>query len=226
MHCCRKKERKRPFLLQTGIQSLRWNGRKRFLPQSALQMTDGSEMLTEDPVNGSSTESNWWELTTSTPPQSSSTTPSTASWLLVFFLGALIVSTIVGNLLVCLSVILVRKLRRPQNYLLVSLATSDLLVALVVMPFAIVNEFYQNQWPLDPSLCDLWVSGTGFLFFSFPSIHFSSRMWLVELDLFSNLNWRISCSPWFVPGSKFESNFSVVTICDPRERNGRKEGLA
>jgi hypothetical protein len=84
---------------------------------------------------------------------------STSSWLLVIFLSALIVITIVGNILVCLAVILVRKLRKPQNYLLVSLATSDLFVALFVMPFAIVAEFHENQWPLNPALCDLWVSG-------------------------------------------------------------------
>ncbi len=77
-------------------------------------------------------------------------------------LSSVIVLTIVGNTLVCLAVILVRKLRKPQNYLLVSLATSDLFVALFVMPFAIVGEFYQNKWPLNPALCDLWVSGNSY----------------------------------------------------------------
>ena len=83
----------------------------------------------------------------------------TTSVILVLLLSFLIVVTIVGNLLVCSAVVLVRKLRKPQNYLLVSLATSDLFVALFVMPFAIVAEYNQNQWPLDPALCDLWVSG-------------------------------------------------------------------
>lgn len=36
----------------------------------------------------------------------------------------MIVTTIVGNILVCLSVLLVKKLRHPSNYLLVSLAIS------------------------------------------------------------------------------------------------------
>lgn len=81
------------------------------------------------------------------------------SWISVFLMAFLIVVTIVGNALVCLSVVLVRKLRKPQNYLLVSLATSDLFVAIFVMPFAIVVELYQSHWPLTPGLCDFWVSG-------------------------------------------------------------------
>lgn len=39
--------------------------------------------------------------------------------LLIIFLSLMIVSTVIGNILVCLSVILVRKLRHPSNYLLV-----------------------------------------------------------------------------------------------------------
>lgn len=82
-----------------------------------------------------------------------------STWVLVTFFTSLIVVTIVGNLLVCLSVILVRKLRKPQNYLLVSLAISDLFVAIFVMPFAVSFDVYGGTWPFNNSLCDLWVSG-------------------------------------------------------------------
>ena len=84
---------------------------------------------------------------------------------LVLGLGTILVLTIVGNVLVCLSVILVRKLRKPQNYLLVSLAVSDLFVALFVMPFAIIYEVNEAVWPLSFSLCDVWVSGEHGLYF-------------------------------------------------------------
>lgn len=39
-------------------------------------------------------------------------------------LAIMIVITVIGNILVCLSVVLVKKLRHPSNYLLVSLAIS------------------------------------------------------------------------------------------------------
>jgi len=82
----------------------------------------------------------------------------TMSVVLLLTLLLLIGLTVLGNILVCLSVILVKKLRKPQNYLLVSLALSDLLVAVFVMPLAAVSELSQ-EWPLGESLCDLWVSG-------------------------------------------------------------------
>jgi len=118
-------------------------------------------------------ESDYWELNnsdTSTTGNNSNVTddpnneffPAIGipnSVILVIVLGGLICVTMVGNVLVCVAVILVRKLRRPQNYLLVSLATSDLCVAMTVMPFAIVNELHQNEWPLSSALCSIWVSG-------------------------------------------------------------------
>ncbi|GIZ04641.1 hypothetical protein CEXT_592071 [Caerostris extrusa] len=57
-----------------------------------------------------------------------------------WFASIMIVITAIGNMLVCLSVCLVRKLRRAPNFLLVSLAVSDLCVALLVMPLALHYE--------------------------------------------------------------------------------------
>ncbi len=52
---------------------------------------------------------------------------------------------------------LVRKLRRPCNYLLVSLAVSDLCVAVLVMPPALLYEVLE-EWRFGPLFCDIWVS--------------------------------------------------------------------
>lgn len=72
-------------------------------------------------------------------------------------LGGIIISTIVGNILVCVCIFLVRKLRRPCNYLLVSLAVSDLCVAILVMPMALIYEI-QGKWIFGEIACNLWVS--------------------------------------------------------------------
>lgn len=72
--------------------------------------------------------------------------------LLIVILG-----TVVGNILVCIAVCMVRKLRRPCNYLLVSLALSDLCVAVLVMPTALLYEVLQ-KWNYGPLFCDIWVS--------------------------------------------------------------------
>lgn len=76
---------------------------------------------------------------------------------LVIIFSTVIVGTIVGNVLVCVAVRLVRKLRRPSNYLIVSLAVSDLCVACLVMPVAAVYDI-MGTWPLGPIICDFWVS--------------------------------------------------------------------
>ncbi|KAL5111377.1 hypothetical protein TcWFU_001432 [Taenia crassiceps] len=53
--------------------------------------------------------------------------------------------TILGNTLVISAVLLVHKLRCPSNFLIVSLAASDLLVSTTVMPFSIYLE-YRQYW--------------------------------------------------------------------------------
>ncbi|CAD7083735.1 unnamed protein product [Hermetia illucens] len=72
--------------------------------------------------------------------------------LLIIILG-----TVIGNVLVCVAVCLVRKLRRPCNYLLVSLAVSDLCVAILVMPTALLYEVLK-KWSFGSVFCDIWVS--------------------------------------------------------------------
>jgi len=66
--------------------------------------------------------------------------PAWQAALIVLACSLIVVGTIVGNTLVCTAVSIVRKLRTPSNWLIVSLAVADLLVALLVMPLAIVYE--------------------------------------------------------------------------------------
>ncbi|XP_044583091.1 5-hydroxytryptamine receptor 1 [Cotesia glomerata] len=76
---------------------------------------------------------------------------------LTLVLSLIVIGTIIGNILVCVAVILVKKLRRPCNYLLVSLAVSDLCVAILVMPMALLYEIL-GSWSLGPTMCNIWVS--------------------------------------------------------------------
>ncbi|GAB1602756.1 5-hydroxytryptamine receptor 1-like [Argonauta hians] len=77
--------------------------------------------------------------------------------IVALILSITIVGTIIGNSLVCIAVFMVRKLQTPSNFLIVSLAVSDLFVALFVMPLALLYEIMQ-QWHLGEELCDAWTS--------------------------------------------------------------------
>ncbi|XP_022918383.1 5-hydroxytryptamine receptor 1 [Onthophagus taurus] len=79
------------------------------------------------------------------------------SAIITIVLSIIILGTILGNILVCVAVCLVRKLRRPCNYLLVSLAVSDLCVAIFVMPMAMITEM-KGTWIFGSITCNVWVS--------------------------------------------------------------------
>ena len=83
-----------------------------------------------------------------------------AAWaqiLMAVALGILILCTIIGNCLVCISVIIVKRLQTPSNLLIVSLAVADLLVAVLVMPLATTLQIY-NFWVMGAAICDMWTT--------------------------------------------------------------------
>ena len=78
-----------------------------------------------------------------------SSSSSSPGWLsvavTVVVLGAVILSTVVGNTFVIAAVLVERNLRgHVANFLVASLAVADLLVATLVMPLAAVNEVRQH----------------------------------------------------------------------------------
>jgi 5-hydroxytryptamine receptor 7 len=79
------------------------------------------------------------------------------TWLIVSTCGLIVIGTIVGNVLVCTAVAIVRRLRTPSNLLIVSLAVSDLLVAVLVMPLAAAYET-TGSWEHGQPVCDMWTS--------------------------------------------------------------------
>lgn len=58
-------------------------------------------------------------------------------WALIALL--LVVFTAAGNVLVCMAIYLERRLQNVTNYFLMSLAITDLLVAILVMPLGILT---------------------------------------------------------------------------------------
>ncbi|NWH60670.1 DRD5 protein, partial [Geococcyx californianus] len=72
-------------------------------------------------------------------------------------LALLILWTLLGNVLVCAAIVRYRHLRsKVTNIFIVSLAVSDLLVALLVMPWKAVAEV-AGYWPFG-AFCNVWVA--------------------------------------------------------------------
>ena len=75
--------------------------------------------------------------------------------LIGIFLFLIIFLTIAGNTLVCLAVLMNRKLRSVSNIFIVSLSLADLLVGTIVMIPAALSEIFQ-EWILAESFCSIW----------------------------------------------------------------------
>ncbi|NXX72687.1 DRD1L protein, partial [Spizella passerina] len=74
-------------------------------------------------------------------------------------LGALVLGTLLGNALVCLAILRFRHLRnKVTNWFVLSLAISDLCVALLVMPWKAVTEVAGGSWLFGSHFCDTWVA--------------------------------------------------------------------
>ncbi|XP_033126433.1 probable G-protein coupled receptor No18 [Anneissia japonica] len=75
--------------------------------------------------------------------------------LISLTLSVIIICTIVGNILVIVSIITQRALQTVQNYFIVSLAAADLTVAVFVLPIC-VYYYLIGYWSMSFIACDLW----------------------------------------------------------------------
>lgn len=80
-----------------------------------------------------------------------------AIWGLAGLVSFIILFTIVGNVLVVIAVLTSRALKPPQNLFLVSLASADILVATLVMPFSLANEL-MGYWFFGKIWCDIYLA--------------------------------------------------------------------
>ncbi|XP_051568976.1 5-hydroxytryptamine receptor 2A-like [Myxocyprinus asiaticus] len=78
------------------------------------------------------------------------------NWV-ALLISLVIIITVTGNILVIMAVSLERKLQNATNYFLRSLAITDMLLGVLVMPVAMVTILYGYTWPLPSALCPIWI---------------------------------------------------------------------
>ncbi|KAG7265851.1 hypothetical protein CRUP_023634 [Coryphaenoides rupestris] len=72
-------------------------------------------------------------------------------------LALITLATVLSNAFVVATIYLTRKLHTPANFLIGSLAVTDLLVSILVMPISIVYTV-SKTWALGQIMCDIWLS--------------------------------------------------------------------
>ncbi|XP_068585199.1 alpha-2C adrenergic receptor [Cebidichthys violaceus] len=110
-----------------------------------------------DFLNSSSLEDGMAAENISSNSTSQSKYSQLAIWGLAGLVSFLILFTIVGNVLVVIAVLTSRALKPPQNLFLVSLASADILVATLVMPFSLANEL-MGYWFFGKIWCDIYLA--------------------------------------------------------------------
>ncbi|XP_063813269.1 5-hydroxytryptamine receptor 1D [Pseudophryne corroboree] len=76
---------------------------------------------------------------------------------LAILLSLLTLATLLSNIFVIITIYMTRKLHTPANYLIGSLAFTDLLVSILVMPISIVYTV-NHSWTFGQIICDIWLS--------------------------------------------------------------------
>ncbi|XP_074595928.1 muscarinic acetylcholine receptor M2-like isoform X2 [Brevipalpus obovatus] len=113
--------------------------------------------------NGTLSVTEYFNLsgTSSSPPPLESEPSSSLSLLEIIIMGTLFVCfsvvTIVGNVLVIISIKMDKQLQTISNYFLLSLSIADFLIGAISMPLYSMY-ILQGSWSFGPFLCDLWLA--------------------------------------------------------------------
>uniref|UniRef100_A0A8C3TLG0 G-protein coupled receptors family 1 profile domain-containing protein n=1 Tax=Chelydra serpentina TaxID=8475 RepID=A0A8C3TLG0_CHESE len=104
-----------------------------------------------------------------------------ASALILLAVLSVILATLLGNALVVVAVFTSRALRAPQNLFLVSLASADIFVATLIIPFSLANELL-GSWGFGSLWCSLYLA-LDVLFCTSSNLHLCAisldRYWAV-----------------------------------------------
>lgn len=83
--------------------------------------------------------------------------PQWKAFLLAFVLSFIIILTIIGNIMVIMSVFTYKPLRIVQNFFIISLATADCAVAILVLPLNVAHMII-GRWTFGIHLCKMWLT--------------------------------------------------------------------
>uniref|UniRef100_A0A8C5DUV2 Alpha-2Db adrenergic receptor-like n=2 Tax=Gouania willdenowi TaxID=441366 RepID=A0A8C5DUV2_GOUWI len=128
-----------------------------------------------------------------------------ASVFIVMLVVVVILGTVVGNVLVVVAVFTSRALKAPQNLFLVSLASADILVATLVIPFSLANEV-MGYWYFGSTWCSFYLA-LDVLFCTSSIVHLCA----ISLDRYWSVTKAVSYNRKRTP-KRIKAMISVVWL--------------
>ncbi|KAM4866337.1 trace amine-associated receptor 4-like [Thomomys bottae] len=127
-------------------------------------------------------------------------------WAVYVVVTCAIVTTMLGNLVVIISIAHFKQLHSPTNFLTLSMATTDLLLSCVVMPFSLIRSiescwYFGDLFCKVHSCCDIMLCTTSIFHLSFISVdryyavcdplHYVTKMTVPVTAFFLLISWSV-----------------------------------
>lgn len=144
-----------------------------------------------------------------------------ACTMYIVMIGA-IVMTMMGNLVVIISIAHFKQLQSPTNFLILSMATTDFLLSCVVMPFSMVRSiescwYFGDLFCKVHSCCDIMLCTTSIFHLCFISVdryyavcdplHYVTKITIPVIEVFLFISWSI---PIFFAFGLVFSEFNII----------------
>ncbi|KAK2492744.1 hypothetical protein MC885_008813 [Smutsia gigantea] len=150
-----------------------------------------------------------------------------------------IVMTMLGNLVVIVSIAHFKQLHSPANFLVLSMATTDFLLSCVVMPFSMIRSiescwYFGNLFCKVHSCCDIMLCTTSIFHLCFIAVdryyavcdplHYVTKITIPVIEVFLLISWSVPI--FFAFGLVFSElniigaeDFVAATDCTGAEFN-------
>ncbi|XP_051849430.1 trace amine-associated receptor 4-like [Antechinus flavipes] len=132
--------------------------------------------------------------------------PAISVWVMYMVMIGAIVMTMLGNLVVIISISHFKQLHSPTNFLILSMATTDFLLSCIVMPFSMIRSieacwYFGRLFCRVHSCCDIMLCTTSIFHLCFVSVdryyavcdplHYVTKITIPVIQVFLFISWSI-----------------------------------